>query len=43
MIEMYIFNELATFSKYGTLTAIAKKLNISQTALNCSMKNLRMI
>lgn len=40
MIEMYVLNELAAFSKYGTLTAVAEKLNISQPALSRSMKKL---
>lgn len=40
MIEIYVLNELAAFSKYGTLTAVAEKLNISQPALSRSMKKL---
>ncbi len=40
MIEMYVLNELASFAKYGTLTAVAEKLNISQPALSRSMKKL---
>lgn len=37
---MYVLNELAAFSKYGTLTAVAEKLNVSQPALSRSMKKL---
>lgn len=40
MIEMYVLNELASFAKYGTLTAVAEKLNVSQPALSRSMKKL---
>lgn len=40
MIEMYVLNELAAFAKYGTLTAVADKLNVSQPALSRSMKKL---
>lgn len=40
MIEMYVLNELASFAKYGTLTAVADKLNVSQPALSRSMKKL---
>lgn len=37
---MYVLNELASFAKYGTLTAVAEKLNVSQPALSRSMKKL---
>lgn len=40
MIEMYVLNELASFAKYGTLTAVAETLNVSQPALSRSMKKL---
>lgn len=40
MVEMYVLNELAAFSKYGTLTAVAEKLAVSQPALSRSMKKL---
>ncbi len=40
MIELYVLNELAAFPKYGTLTAVAEKMNISQPALSRSMKKL---
>lgn len=40
MIELYVLNELASFAKYGTLTAVADKLNVSQPALSRSMKKL---
>jgi DNA-binding transcriptional LysR family regulator len=33
-------NELAAFPKYGTLTAVAEKMNVSQPALSRSMKKL---
>lgn len=40
MIELYVLNELAAFPKYGTLTAVAEKMNVSQPALSRSMKKL---
>lgn len=40
MIELYVLNELASFAKYGTLTSVAEKLNVSQPALSRSMKKL---
>lgn len=40
MVELYVLNELAAFAKYGTLTAVAGKLNVSQPALSRSMKKL---
>lgn len=40
MIELYVLNELAAFPKYGTLTAVAEKMNMSQPALSRSMKKL---
>ncbi len=40
MIELYVLNELASFPKYGTLTAVAEKMNVSQPALSRSMKKL---
>ncbi len=40
MTELYVLNELAAFPKYGTLTAVAEKMNISQPALSRSMKKL---
>ena len=40
MVEMYVLNELAAFAKYGTLTAVAEKLAVSQPALSRSMKKL---
>ena len=35
-----MLNELAAFAKYGTLTAVAEKLAVSQPALSRSMKKL---
>ena len=32
MIELYVLNELAAFPKYGTLTAVAEKMNVSRQA-----------
>ena len=40
MTELYVLNELAAFPKYGTLTAVAEKMNVSQPALSRSMKKL---
>lgn len=40
MIELYVLNELSAFQKYGTLTAVAEKMNVSQPALSRSMKKL---
>ena len=40
MIELYVLNELAAFPKYGTLTAVAEKMSVSQPALSRSMKKL---
>lgn len=40
MIELYVLNELAAFPKYGALTAVAEKMNVSQPALSRSMKKL---
>lgn len=40
MIDIYILEQLVAFSKYGTLSAAAEHLNISQPAVTNSMKKL---
>lgn len=40
MIDISLLNQLATFAKYGTLSAAAEKLHTSQPALTRSMKKL---
>ncbi|MBQ6505309.1 MAG: LysR family transcriptional regulator, partial [Flexilinea sp.] len=40
MIEIYLLEQLAAFSKYGTLVGAADALHITQPALSRSMKKL---
>lgn len=40
MIELYLFEQLLTFAKCGTLSAASEELHISQPALSQSMKKL---
>lgn len=40
MIETYLLEQLAVFARYGTLSAAAQQLHISQPALSKSMRKL---
>ena len=40
MIETYLLEQLAAFARYGTLSAAAQQLHISQPALSKSMRKL---
>lgn len=40
MIEIYLLEQLAAFSRYGTLSAASEELHISQPALTRSMKKI---
>lgn len=40
MLEFSLLEQLATFAKYGTLSATAEKLHLSQSALSRSMQKL---
>ncbi len=40
MIEIYLLEQLVSFSKYGTLSATAEHLHISQPAVTNSMKKI---
>lgn len=40
MIELYLLEQLAAFSRRGTLSGAAEELHISQPALSQSMKKL---
>lgn len=40
MVELYLLEQLAAFSRRGTLSGAAEELHISQPALSQSMKKL---
>lgn len=40
MIETYLWKQLVALAKYGTLSEVANRLNLSQSALSRSMQKL---